>query len=131
MGAIAAASWAGSARGDPRYGGKWAWLARRIARQAAGRNGRCALTGGFLVLINGDGVCDGSSLAADSQARSVWCSVCIHQMNRVNYCNGLAMIMMTAAQHHKHCPWLELPIPLLGPGPCNTVIDPSKIRCKN
>jgi len=29
MGALAAAGWAGSARGDPRYGGKWAWLAVR------------------------------------------------------------------------------------------------------
>ena len=41
MGALAAAGWAGSARGDLRYGGKWAWLAGRgLARQAAGRNGR-------------------------------------------------------------------------------------------
>jgi len=29
MGALAAAGCAWSARGDPRYGGKWAWLARR------------------------------------------------------------------------------------------------------
>ena len=29
MGALAAAGWARSARGDPRYGGKWAWLAGR------------------------------------------------------------------------------------------------------
>jgi len=27
MGALAAAGWAGSARGETRYGGKWAWLA--------------------------------------------------------------------------------------------------------
>jgi len=29
MGALAAAGCAWSARGDPRYGGKWAWLASR------------------------------------------------------------------------------------------------------
>jgi len=29
MGASATAGCAWSARGDPRYGGKWAWLARR------------------------------------------------------------------------------------------------------
>jgi len=29
MGALVAAGCARSARGDPRYGGKWAWLARR------------------------------------------------------------------------------------------------------
>jgi len=27
MGTLAAAGWAGSARGETRYGGKWAWLA--------------------------------------------------------------------------------------------------------
>jgi len=27
MGALAAAGWAGSARGETRYGSKWAWLA--------------------------------------------------------------------------------------------------------
>jgi len=26
------------------------------------------------------------------------CSVCIHQMNRMNFCNGLAMMTMTAPQ---------------------------------
>jgi len=44
---------------------------------------------------------DGSSLPADSQPKSVglvwvlaviWRSVCIHQMNPVNSCNGLAMM---------------------------------------
>jgi len=44
---------------------------------------------------------DDSSLLADSQAKSVgllwrlaatWSSVCIHQMNRVNSHNGLAMM---------------------------------------
>jgi len=29
MGALAAAGWAGSARGDIRYGEMWAWLAGR------------------------------------------------------------------------------------------------------
>jgi len=29
MDALAAAGWAGSARGDTRYGGKWVWLAVR------------------------------------------------------------------------------------------------------
>jgi len=43
------------ARGDPGYGRKWAWLARRCrctARQAPGRNGRCAWTGYKHVLAN-------------------------------------------------------------------------------
>jgi len=31
------------------------WLAAVVARQAAGCNGRCASTVGFLVIINGDG----------------------------------------------------------------------------
>jgi len=44
---------------------------------------------------------DGSSLPADSLAKSfglvwelaaIWRSVCIHQMNRVNSRNGLAMM---------------------------------------
>jgi len=53
MDALAAAGWAGSARGETRYGGKWAWLACAVvARQAAGRNGRCASTEGFLAKYN-------------------------------------------------------------------------------
>ena len=67
VGALSLAGWVGSARGDKRYGGKWVWLAGRgrctkfsivITRQAAGSNGRCASTGGFLVSnykINSDG----------------------------------------------------------------------------
>jgi len=47
---------------------------------------------------------DDSSLLADFQAKSVglvrmleaiWCLVCIHQMNRVNSDNGLAMMTAT------------------------------------
>jgi len=67
MGALAAAGCAWSARGDTlrwEMGvADWArllhgifcrhrWRAVVIARQAAGRNGRCALTGGFLVCCN-------------------------------------------------------------------------------
>jgi len=42
-----------------------------------------------------------SNLPVDSQAKLVgwvwglaatWCLVCIHQMNRVNFCNGLDMM---------------------------------------
>jgi len=53
MGALAAAGWAWSVRGDTRYGGKWAWLAWRGPCTAsrpewqAGRNGSvrvCAST---------------------------------------------------------------------------------------
>jgi len=43
MGALAAAGWAGSARGDTRYGGKWAWLAGRgrctVSRQLGAKGG--------------------------------------------------------------------------------------------
>jgi len=45
MGALAAAGWVWSARGDTRYGGKWAWLAGRgpcttsRPEWQAGRNG--------------------------------------------------------------------------------------------
>jgi len=50
VGALAAAGWAGSARGDPRYGGSGrGWLGAVVARQEAGRNGLCASasTGAF------------------------------------------------------------------------------------
>jgi len=53
MGALAAAGCAWSACGDPRYGAMRSgrgWLGAVVARQAAGRNKRCASTAGFLAL---------------------------------------------------------------------------------
>jgi len=53
MGALAAAGCAWSARGDPHYGGKWAWLARRgrcTASSWAQRAVRVDWGGGFLTL---------------------------------------------------------------------------------
>ena len=49
MGALAAAGCAWSARGA-KVGSGRVWLDAVVARQAAGRNGRCASTGGFRTL---------------------------------------------------------------------------------
>jgi len=61
MGALAAAGWAGSAHGETRYGGKWAWLGAVIARQAAGR---CASAGTDISGISGQSTITQSTIVA-------------------------------------------------------------------